>query len=65
MPFDIDPRVDFAFQRLFGTESNKPLLIDLLNAVLSPAPGEEVVDVRLRNPLNPQAFGGDECSVKP
>jgi hypothetical protein len=29
----IDPKVDIVFKRLFGTEANADLLIDLLNAV--------------------------------
>ena len=31
----IDPKVDIVFKRLFGTEPNADLLIDLLNAVLA------------------------------
>ena len=29
----IDPTVDYAFKRIFGTDSNKDLLIDFLNAI--------------------------------
>lgn len=29
----IDPTVDYAFKRIFGTEANKDLLIDFLNAI--------------------------------
>lgn len=32
---------DFAFKKLFGTESNKDLLISFLNALLS---GKETID---------------------
>jgi predicted transposase/invertase (TIGR01784 family) len=32
----VSPLTDFGFKRLFGTESNKELLIDLLNQVLPP-----------------------------
>ena len=32
----LNPRVDFAFKKLFGTESNKDLLMGLLNAILLP-----------------------------
>ncbi len=34
----INPRVDFAFKKLFGSEENKDLLISLLNAILSEEP---------------------------
>ena len=29
----IDPLLDFSFKRIFGTEPNKDLLIDLLNGI--------------------------------
>jgi len=31
----INPRVDFAFKKLFGSEENKDLLISLINAIVS------------------------------
>ena len=31
----INPRVNFAFKKLFGSEENKDLLIDLINAIVS------------------------------
>jgi hypothetical protein len=36
MILGIDPKVDYAFKRLFGREQNVALLISLLNAVLQP-----------------------------
>lgn len=63
MPFEIDPRVDFAFKRLFGIESNKPLLIDLLNAVLGNEPDRRVVDVTLLNPFHERDFEADKLSI--
>ena len=32
----IDPKVDYAFKKLFAIQANVPLLLDLLNAVLKP-----------------------------
>lgn len=63
MTIEIDPRVDFAFQRLFGVESNKTLLIDLLNAVLSPPPDQEVAEVVLLNPFHLRDFREDKLSI--
>jgi hypothetical protein len=40
----INPRVNFAFKKLFGSEENKDLLISLLNAILSEE--ETVIDLR-------------------
>ena len=37
MGLGIDPKVDYAFKRLFGSEENAPLLVSLLNAVVVPA----------------------------
>ena len=31
----INPRVDFAFKKLFGSEENKDLLISLINAIVT------------------------------
>lgn len=63
MPLGIDPTVDYAFKRLFGMERNKPLLIDLLNAVLDPPEDKRVADVEILNPFNPQETGDDKLSV--
>jgi predicted transposase/invertase (TIGR01784 family) len=48
----IDPKVDYAFKWLFGSERNSHLLIDLINAVLDPPPGREVVAVEFLNPFH-------------
>ncbi len=46
----INPRVDFAFKKLFGSEENKDLLMSLINAIVSEQ--EQVVEVELKNPYN-------------
>ncbi len=46
----INPKVDFAFKKLFGSEENKDLLISLINAVVSEK--DQVADVTLRNPYS-------------
>lgn len=48
----VDPKVDYAFKKLFGSESTTDLLIDLLNAVLQYPAGREVVGVTLLNPFS-------------
>lgn len=63
MIIDIDPLVDFVFKWLFGSEPNKLLLISLLNAILRPLPGHEIVSVTLLNPFNLQEFHTDKLSV--
>lgn len=63
MILDVDPRVDFAFKRLFGVESNTALLMDLLNAVLAPPAGREIVEVTLIDPFNLREFAHDKLSI--
>ena len=57
----INPRVDLAFKKIFGTEGNKDLLISLINSIV----GEEdqVVDVTLLNPYNQKNFKNDKLSI--
>ncbi|MCB9795763.1 MAG: Rpn family recombination-promoting nuclease/putative transposase [Alphaproteobacteria bacterium] len=57
----IDPMVDFAFKRLFGTQENLNLLLHFLNAVLQPCP--RLVDVSLENPFSEREFERDKLSV--
>lgn len=63
MVFKIDPKVDFAFKWLFGRQNNLPLLRKLLNAVLIPAPGSEIVDLELLNPFSEQESADDKLSI--
>lgn len=61
MSHKINPRVDIAFKKIFGTEDNKDLLISLINSIV----GEEdqVVDVTLLNPYNQKNFKNDKLSI--
>lgn len=63
MIINIDPKVDYAFKHLFGRDSTRPLLIDLLNGVLEPAHGRRIQDVELLNPFNPKESVDDKLSV--
>ncbi|MDO9105403.1 MAG: Rpn family recombination-promoting nuclease/putative transposase, partial [Methylovulum sp.] len=57
----INPRVDFAFKKLFGSEENKDLLISLINAVVSE--DQQVVEVELKNPYNLAAYQAGKMSI--
>lgn len=57
----INPRVDFAFKKLFGSEENKDLLIALINAVVSEA--DQVVEVELKNPYNLADYRAGKISI--
>lgn len=58
---EINPRVDLAFKKVFGVEENKDLLISLINSVVSEE--DQVRDVIILNPYNPQNFSKDKLSI--
>ena len=57
----INPRVDFAFKKLFGSEENKDLLISLINAIVSES--DRVTDIELKNPYNLAAYKAGKMSI--
>ncbi len=50
MKLDIDPTVDIAFKRVFGSEEEALVLIDLLNAVMHPGGG--ITGLNLEQPYS-------------
>jgi predicted transposase/invertase (TIGR01784 family) len=48
----VDPTVDYAFKKVFGSEGNKLVLLDLLEAVLKPPADQRIVELDLMNPFN-------------
>ena len=63
MILGIDPTVDYAFKHLLGRDATRPILIDVLDKVLNPAPGHEIQDIELLNPFNPKETADDKLSV--
>jgi predicted transposase/invertase (TIGR01784 family) len=59
----IDPKVDYAFKHLFGRDATRPILIDVLNSILNPAPAHRVREVELLNPFNPKEALDDKLSI--
>jgi predicted transposase/invertase (TIGR01784 family) len=57
----INPRVDFAFKKLFGSEGNQDLLMSLINAVVSEE--EQVAEIELKNPYNLADYQAGKMSV--
>jgi predicted transposase/invertase (TIGR01784 family) len=49
-PLFADPKTDFVFKRIFGSEEHKPLLIALLNGLLELDEAHRVVEVELLSP---------------
>ena len=57
----INPRIDFAFKKLFGSENNKDLLISLINSIVNL--DEKIVHVQLRNPYNLADYQQGKMSI--
>ncbi|BBB57365.1 chromosome segregation ATPase [Candidatus Megaera polyxenophila] len=58
---NITPRVCLPFKKIFGVEENKDLLISLINSILGKE--DQVLDITLLNPYNPQNFRQDKLSI--
>jgi predicted transposase/invertase (TIGR01784 family) len=63
MIIGIDPKIDYAFKRVFGREQNRDILIALLNAVLQPPEDLAVVSVEILNPFNDKETADDKLSI--
>src|SRR5437016_9341427 len=63
MILGIDPKVDYAFKHMLGQESTRPILIDVIDQVLGPAPGHHIQDIELLNPFNPKEAFDDKLSI--
>ena len=63
MILGIDPKVDYAFKKLFGSEANKLLLLALLNAVLRAFIAAPIDDLDILNPFNDKDILDDKLSI--
>ncbi len=57
----INPKVDIAFKKLFGSEENKDLLISFINSVMSP--DERINEITLKNPYNLSDYMNGKLSI--
>ena len=64
MKLQIDPKVDIAFKRVFGSEDHAVLPVNLINAVIMPPPGKRVTELDIvqaqsekESPLDKLAIG--------
>ncbi|MCF8567045.1 Rpn family recombination-promoting nuclease/putative transposase [Alicyclobacillus tolerans] len=57
------PTVDFVFKRIFGTEENKDVLVDFLNAVFESAGQPQVSTVEILNPFIDKNALYDKMSI--
>jgi predicted transposase/invertase (TIGR01784 family) len=63
MLLGVTPTVDYAFKHLFGRDRTRPILINLLDSVLLPAPAHRIQDLELLNPFNPKEAFDDKLSI--
>ena len=63
MRIGVDPLIDCAFKKLFGSEQNKNLLLEMVNAVLEKGCEPKIVELDILNPYNPQNFMHDKMSI--
>jgi predicted transposase/invertase (TIGR01784 family) len=63
MILGVTPTVDHDFKHLFGRDSTRPILINLLDSVLNPAPAHRIQDLELLNPFNPKEALDDKLSI--
>ncbi len=59
----LNPRNDFLFKRIFGSEENRDLLLHFLNAVFEDAHQPRIAQVELPNPFLDKDSLGDKLSV--
>jgi predicted transposase/invertase (TIGR01784 family) len=59
----INPQIDCVFKAILGTEENKVLLINFLNAVLAPTDDHKICGVTLLNPFNEKEFISDKLTI--
>ncbi|WNS42074.1 Rpn family recombination-promoting nuclease/putative transposase [Paenibacillus sp. MMS20-IR301] len=64
MPMDLlDPRVDFVFKRIFGSENNKDVLLAFLNCIFTEAGEPPLTEIILMNPYTDKDDPLDKQSI--
>ncbi|WP_040951803.1 Rpn family recombination-promoting nuclease/putative transposase [Gorillibacterium massiliense] len=59
----LDPRVDFVFKRIFGSENNKDVLMHFLNRVFAEAGEPPLTEIILMNPYTDKDAPQDKQSI--
>ena len=63
MILDIDPKVDYAFKRVYGREENRDVLESILEAVLAGTEFATITDLKIVNPFNERETIDDKLSI--
>ena len=56
-----DPKVDYAFKRVYGSQRNADILVHLLNAILRPE--IPIRSIEILNPFSEKDFAEDKLNV--
>ena len=59
----LHPKNDAAFKRIFGTEKNKDILTETLNAVLKDQLHKRIEQIRALSPVQKPALAGSKESI--
>lgn len=57
----INPKIDLAFKKLFGSEENKDLLISFINSIIIEE--EQIKDITIKNPYNVSNYINGKMSI--
>lgn len=57
----INPKVDFAFKKLFGSPENKDILISFINSMIREE--EKIKDIELKNPYNIASYRKGKMTI--
>ncbi len=57
----LNPKVDFAFKKLFGSEENKSILISFINSIVSEE--NKIENIELKNPYNISSYRKGKMSI--
>ena len=63
MLIGVDPKVDYAFKRVFGREQNSDILCSRLNAILQPPLDQRLVSEEILNPFLDQETVEDKPAI--
>src|SRR5438128_9886896 len=63
MILDIDPKVDYAFKRVYGREENRDVLASTLEAVLAGTEFATITDLEILNAFNERNTADDKLSI--
>ena len=59
----LNPKNDMAFKRIFGTEKNKDILINMLNAVLKSQLHKRIEEIQFLTPIQDPETAGSKQSI--